>query len=187
MSGRAGRPRDAEADRKISEAVIELLSEEGYSATTIDAVARRAQVSRPTIYRRYADRTALVHAVLARLVSEAEEELAPRADPFDHVVDHLTATIDMLTQTPVGRIFRVAIAQAPHDAELAALMGAFGRQRRERLVPAVEAAIAADVLRTQPDVEVMVDALIGAIYFRFLMTNRALNEDYARALLSTFA
>lgn len=48
-----GRPRDPSCDRAIVAATIELLAEVGYDRTSIDAVAARAGVSKPTIYRRW--------------------------------------------------------------------------------------------------------------------------------------
>lgn len=48
-----GRPRDPSCDQAILEATIELLAEVGYDRTSIDAVAARAGVSKPTIYRRW--------------------------------------------------------------------------------------------------------------------------------------
>jgi AcrR family transcriptional regulator len=48
-----GRPRDPSCDLAILQATIELLAEVGYDRTSIDAVAARAGVSKPTIYRRW--------------------------------------------------------------------------------------------------------------------------------------
>src|SRR4051794_22813727 len=63
--GRApGRPRDQRVDRDVLEATRQLLIEVGYAALTIDAIARRANVSRPTIYRRWRSKPQLVHAAV---------------------------------------------------------------------------------------------------------------------------
>jgi AcrR family transcriptional regulator len=48
-----GRPRNPSCDRAIVKATLELLAEVGYHGTSIDAVAARAGVSKPTIYRRW--------------------------------------------------------------------------------------------------------------------------------------
>jgi len=55
-----GRPRDPRVDEAIRAAVLELLVEEGYQATTIQAVARRAGVGAPSIYRRWSTRAELI-------------------------------------------------------------------------------------------------------------------------------
>jgi AcrR family transcriptional regulator len=50
---RPGRPRDERLSEAILEATLALLAERGYDGLTIEAVARRAGVSRPTIYARW--------------------------------------------------------------------------------------------------------------------------------------
>lgn len=60
----AGRPRSTTADRALLEATVELLVRDGYAALSLTRVAERAAVSRPALYRRYPNRTALATAVL---------------------------------------------------------------------------------------------------------------------------
>lgn len=55
-----GRPRDPQKDRDVLAATQQLLAEVGYQDTTITAVARRAGVGAPTIYRRWPRREALI-------------------------------------------------------------------------------------------------------------------------------
>jgi AcrR family transcriptional regulator len=55
-----GRPRDPQKDQDVLTATRELLAEVGYQRTTIAAVARRAGVGAPTIYRRWPRREALI-------------------------------------------------------------------------------------------------------------------------------
>ncbi|MFI6737385.1 TetR/AcrR family transcriptional regulator [Nonomuraea sp. NPDC050451] len=56
----AGRPRNQEADTAILAAALDLLIEYGAQQTSIEQVAKRAGVTRATVYRRYADKTALL-------------------------------------------------------------------------------------------------------------------------------
>jgi len=61
-----GRPRDPRRDQAIYDAVLELLAEVGFDRMSLDAVAARAGVSKPTIYRRCPDgKAALVAAAVA--------------------------------------------------------------------------------------------------------------------------
>ena len=55
-----GRPRDPQKDRDVLAATRQLLVEVGYQDTTFTAVARRAGVGAPTIYRRWRRREALI-------------------------------------------------------------------------------------------------------------------------------
>lgn len=59
------RRRGAELERAILDAAWAELSEVGYTALTIEAVAKRAGTSKPVIYRRWQSRAALVIAAWA--------------------------------------------------------------------------------------------------------------------------
>ena len=48
-----GRPRDPQRRQAILEAALALVAEVGYDRTTVDAIATRAGVSKPTLYRRW--------------------------------------------------------------------------------------------------------------------------------------
>src|SRR3954447_9131665 len=48
-----GRPRDPKRREAILRAAVELVSEVGYDRMTVEAIAARAGVSKPTIYRRW--------------------------------------------------------------------------------------------------------------------------------------
>jgi AcrR family transcriptional regulator len=55
-----GRPRNPAKDVAVLEATRDLLVEAGYQGTTVVAIARRAGVGAPTIYRRWPSKEALV-------------------------------------------------------------------------------------------------------------------------------
>ena len=60
-----GRPPDPAIDRALVRAVRRLLEHEGLAAVTMQRVALEAGVSKVTVYRRFADRQALLEAVVA--------------------------------------------------------------------------------------------------------------------------
>jgi TetR/AcrR family transcriptional repressor of mexJK operon len=70
-AGRGGRPSHAEAE-KLGERILDVASElffaHGYGATSIEAVARRAGISKRTFYHRYAGKSALFSAVIHRFI-----------------------------------------------------------------------------------------------------------------------
>jgi len=59
-----GRPRDAGRDLAILDAALRLLVEVGYDQLSIESVAAEAGVGKPTVYRRYAGKAALVAAAV---------------------------------------------------------------------------------------------------------------------------
>ena len=79
IKSRGGRPtRDAaiERDQRLIEVATRLFLERGFEATSIDAVAEAARVSKPTVYGQYGDKRGLFTAVLRR---EIARWLAPLA------------------------------------------------------------------------------------------------------------
>jgi AcrR family transcriptional regulator len=71
-TGRAGRPREADLDRKIAAAVLTLLREGGPNAVTMEGVAAHAGVAKTSIYRRHANRGAMLTAVLHEAIGTPE-------------------------------------------------------------------------------------------------------------------
>jgi AcrR family transcriptional regulator len=62
ISRKPGRPRSAQANQAILSATLEELTEVGYEALSIEAVAARAGVGKTTIYRRWSSKDELVIA-----------------------------------------------------------------------------------------------------------------------------
>jgi AcrR family transcriptional regulator len=60
------RTRDPNVDDAITMSTLALLEEQGFGAMTVEAVAERAGVGKPAIYRRFAGKAALVAAVIAQ-------------------------------------------------------------------------------------------------------------------------
>lgn len=90
MAGEAGRPRDPDVDQRIVAAARALLREHGLDGLTISAVAARAGVGRPTVYRRYATPQQIAmdvfYADLDRLVVDAAPALGPDAPVLDQLM-----------------------------------------------------------------------------------------------------
>jgi AcrR family transcriptional regulator len=72
---RGGRPRDEAREQAILEAAVDLLTEVGYDAMSIEAVAVRARSSKATIYRRWPGKAELVADAIRRRTEPALEDL----------------------------------------------------------------------------------------------------------------
>ncbi|MEO3801832.1 TetR/AcrR family transcriptional regulator [Nonomuraea sp. B1E8] len=91
----AGRPRSQEADLAILTAALDVLIEQGARHTSIEQVARRAGVTRATVYRRFADKTAL----LVRALEWANHDHDPAFTGWrdiDHMLDEWAAHLAVL-------------------------------------------------------------------------------------------
>jgi AcrR family transcriptional regulator len=70
LGGRPSRAASLELRDRILEAAVELFLTEGYGATSVEAVAARAGVSKRTFYHRFDDKAALFTAVVHRIIEQ---------------------------------------------------------------------------------------------------------------------
>lgn len=112
-SGRRGyAPRLPAAERteQLLDAALSIALERGFHAVTIDGVARAAGVTRPVVYGQFADRTALLTALLDRAESRALSQLSAalpavpdadeQVDPDELLVAGVTAYLGAVAADP---------------------------------------------------------------------------------------
>ncbi len=166
MTGHQGNRygRSEEARRKIVNAADDLLAEVGLAAVTIEGIARRAGVSKQTIYRWWPGKT---DVLLEALVTDAAERLVvPDTGTLDgdaHAA--VGALVRFLADDDAGKVLVALSAHARLDPTFSAQYEeAFLRDQREReaapLVRAVERGdLAADV-----DITLACATLYGPLY-----------------------
>lgn len=162
-----GRPLDQKVDEAILDATWRLLLTEGYSSMSIARVADAAGVGRPTIYRRYSDKSELVAAVIAA----KRTGIAP--------IDTGSTREDLIAHLDFARRrFQMGLAGAllVEEGRQPELLKLFRKgmlvPRRDDVVLAFERGKARGEIR--PDLEVMaaVDALFGSFVYHYLVTGR---------------
>ena len=137
---RGGRPSRNEAERlgeKILDAATALFLADGYGATSIETVARRAGISKRTFYHRFADKSALFEAVVHGIV----ERLRPANDAslfaggsLEQILLGLARVILRASLTPEALgLFRIIVAESGRFPELAATVAGQGA-RQEGIV-----------------------------------------------------
>ncbi|MFI6870749.1 TetR/AcrR family transcriptional regulator [Nocardia sp. NPDC050406] len=109
-----GRPRDPQLDAQVLAAAQELLVSEGYEATTIAAVARRAGVVTTSIYRRWPSKRALIEDAIFAL------------DTGNHPVPTGDLRADLLAWT---RLFLTAAAHPAARSAIPGLLAAYHDDR----------------------------------------------------------
>lgn len=174
-----GRPRDPAVDDAIIEAALAELAERGYASLSVADVARRAGVSKPTVYRRWADKAQLiVEAIASRMPAPESLDTGDVAADLTAYADRLVTTF---TRTPAGQVLPGLVAAMAADPELA------DRYRKLLIHPlrrhmhlAVERGIARGQLISDADVELILDAIAGPIYVRLLITGKPLAPTYSR-------
>ncbi|MFE0645527.1 TetR/AcrR family transcriptional regulator [Streptomyces sp. NPDC058877] len=178
----AGRPRSDEASARILRAAVELLAEGGAAGVSVDAVAVRAGVSRPTVYRRWKDRTELIAAAVRHSFAAANPEAPHTADVRADLVTVLSNTVRLLTGTELGRVIAGLVSERPRSPELAAALHEVERERRTILRQVLRRAEEQGRLRLS-DAELAVDLLLGPVYLRLLVTGDPVSEGLVRELV----
>ncbi len=163
---RAGRPRDAAIDRAVLDAVSQVLDTGGYQALVIEDVARRAGVSKPAVYRRWAGRRDLALAELRRRL-EAVQPPDTRCTLCD-----LHESLSLFSQafTRVGATTLAhLLADSAHDPDFRdELIGTLVSPQREAVSRTLVKARARGDLRSDLDLALTVDALSSLVFYRQL-------------------
>lgn len=165
------------AEARILDAAYDLLLERGLEATTVEAIAAKAGVSKVTIYKWWPNRAAVVMSAFLRRA----EDLLPYPDDFrlDQVEDRLLRMTASF-RGPTGAVMAALVAEGQTDPEIAqAFREGYVNARRQRGVAIVRAAIEAGEIRAS-DPDVVLDLLYAPLYFRLLVGHRPLDDDAVR-------
>lgn len=117
----AGPKRSDATHRAILDAAESLLAEQGPGAVTFEAVARRAGAGKPTLYRWWRNRTAL----LLEIYDRRKYETLPPVDTgtlAGDLVAMMTGLWCFWRDTPAGRAFAAVIAEAQFDDDARAAL-----------------------------------------------------------------
>ena len=181
---RPGRPRGeaAASHAAIMQAVHDLLQERSVRELTMEAVAKRAGVGKPTLYKWWPSKAALVFAMFhERLAIPAETaQSASAAEALRGRVRHLI----VLLNGAFGKVMADLIAEGQSDAALLKdLFEQHVRQRREAAIAEIERGKASGEFPAALDAVLAVDAIVGAIYYRHLLRFAPLTEEYGERLV----
>jgi len=175
-----GRPRDEEARTRILEASLEALEELGYPGVTCEAIAERAGASKATIYRWWPHKEAVMLEALREAV--AQELPFPDTGSLKKDIRIQLHNFVKLLNTPRGRVFKGMIAAAQSDPKVAeAFLSIWVLPRREFARRGIERY--KEELRPGVDMEVVMDALYGPLYYRLLIGHRPLTTEFADQLM----
>lgn len=182
QSAPAGRARPAGRGPKVRAAVLAAtlteLAENGYTALTVDNVARRTGVHKTTIYRRWKDRE--------RLVADAMTNLAAAKVPFPDTGDidtdlrRLARSFVTFLNSPTGKAVAAAtLSDAGRIPEIADVKRRFFEDRFRRAQPVISGAIARGQLPAATDPAELVRTLVAPIYLRLLVTAEPIDTTTA--------
>jgi AcrR family transcriptional regulator len=180
-----GRPRSERAHQAILDATNEILEERGFVDLTMDEVAQRAGVSKPTIYRRWPTKGMLVfEAFSADFLTR--QPLPDTGSLRGDFLAALRAWIRVVKGTVTGRTLKGLIAEVQRDPELAAIWREqFLGPVRDHHRSMVNRAVERGEVPPNADPDVVLDLLYGPAYHRLLQSHLPLSDRFAQAVVDT--
>ena len=171
-----GRPRDEDARGRILQASLEALEDLGYPGVTCEAIAERAGASKATIYRWWPHKEAVMLEALRESV--AQELPFPDTGNLKKDICIQLHNFVKLLNGPRGRVFKGMIAAAQSDPKVAAaFLSIWVLPRREFARRGIEKY--SSELRPGLDLELVLDALYGPLYYRLLIGHQPLTIELA--------
>lgn len=162
------------SERAILNAAYELLIEHGLEATSVEAIAARAGVSKVTIYKWWPNRAAVIMSAFLRRSGDT----LPYPDKMtrDEIVESLIRMADSF-RGPTGTAIRALIAESQTDPDVAqAFRDGYINARRRHGAEIVRRAIEVGVIRAA-DPDVILDLLYAPLYFRLLVGHQPLSDE----------
>jgi AcrR family transcriptional regulator len=164
------------------DAVYELLKEKPARELTMEAVAKRANVGKPTLYKWWPSKAALIMAMFHERLDQpleipvtvtAEQAIRARMRRLIKVVNGL-----------FGKVVGDLIAEGQSDPDI---LREFYEQhvslRRASAVAEIERGKAAGEFSAATDAELLVDAIFAPVYYRLLLRFAPLTEKYGNDLI----
>jgi TetR/AcrR family transcriptional repressor of mexJK operon len=122
---KAGRPKAADVEARTQELLHiagQLFLKNGYTKTSLEAIARAAHVAVRTIYVKFGGKAGLLHAVMAakRDLFFGNAVMDTDTRPFRQIVDEFAVQLHRMVMSPEAiELQRVVMAEASTNRELA--------------------------------------------------------------------
>ncbi|OSP39843.1 TetR family transcriptional regulator [Streptomyces sp. 13-12-16] len=170
--------RTARVRASVLRAAGDALAEHGFAHLDLADVARRAEVGKTTVYRRWGTVTGLV----ADLLLDMAEQSLPRTETGSLLGD-LRANARLVRRTLAdprqGALFKAVIAAATCEARTAEALHRFYDVRVEEWAPCVQQAVDRGEVPEGTDAHEVIRAVSAPLYYRLLTTGAPLDEAAA--------
>ncbi|MER7511425.1 TetR/AcrR family transcriptional regulator [Streptomyces lavendulae] len=171
--GRTARVRAA-----VLRAAGDTLAEQGFHQLDLAEIARRADVGKTTVYRRWGT----VAGLVADLLTDMAEQSLPRTETGS-LEEDLLANAELvrrtLTDPRQGALFKAVIAAATADGRTSEALHRFYEVRVAEWAPCVREAVERGELPQGTDAAEVVRAVSAPLYYRFLTTGEPLDAAAA--------
>jgi AcrR family transcriptional regulator len=183
-AARKGRPpsETAASHAAIMNAVYALLQKKSVRDLTMEEIAKRAGVGKPTLYKWWPTKATLVLEMLCeRMAPNLEKPTVLTAE------DSLRFRVGRLIRAfngPFGKIVAGLIAEGQSEPTIRqAFFNRWVGPRRSATIADLQRGKDAGELRSDTDPDLLNDAIFGAIYYRFLLHSGPLTKRFGEELV----
>jgi AcrR family transcriptional regulator len=179
---RPGRPRSRAAHEAILRATLELLEHAGVRDLTIEGIARAAGVGKPTIYRWWPSKNALV--VEAVFGAVADRVAFPPATTTEAALTAQIRIVAELLAGPPGRRLAELVGEGQADPEtLRQINERFMSIRRAAARELIQAGQQRGEIAADVDADIAIDLIYGPLYYRLLFRHLPIDPDFAETIV----
>lgn len=166
----------------IADAVLDELSESGYTKLSMDAVAKRAGCSKPTLYRRWPSKQEMVIGVLHTIVVPPLPAAPPSGDLHTDVREIVLATFAWMNHDVVRRVLPDLIAESVRNPSFAQLLDARVSAPRRAVARAALLASIGEATVAERDLEFVLDIIAAPFFWRMFARRHDVDDDFINAV-----
>jgi AcrR family transcriptional regulator len=181
---RKGRPPSdrATSHAVIMDAVYSLLQKKSIRDLTMEEVAKRAKVGKPTLYKWWSTKAALVLAMLCERMAPTLEK--PSDLTAEESLQFRVRTLIDAFGGPFGKIVAGLIAEGQSDPAIRqAFFDRWVSPRRAATIADLQRGKNTGELRSDTEPDLLNDAIFGAIYYRFLLGLTPFSKRFGEELV----
>jgi AcrR family transcriptional regulator len=181
---RRGRPPRSEAvsHEQIIDVVFQLMRERPLDDVSIEEIAQRAGVGKPTIYKWWPNKAALVLDMFKERVVP-HFPLDSTATAEEAIRQQAKELVRLLNGT-FGKVSAQIIAEGQSDpAVIAGYRKHYVRPRRDLTIPVIERGYATGEFKRRVEPDLLIDMIYGPIYYRLLVRYLPLEQQFIDDLL----
>jgi AcrR family transcriptional regulator len=177
-----GRRRSLQAEAAILKATLYLLERQPLRKVTADAIARRAGVSKTTIYKWWPNKSLV--ALDAYLAGMTEQVAMPDTGSAELDFTQQLKSVMAFYTSPLGRLFCQFLAEGQSDPGFLALFRErFLYARRDTARVMWRRGVDRGEIREEVDGEIVLDLIYGPMIFRLLAGHGSLSDRESEAVV----
>src|SRR3984885_10018078 len=175
-------PRIERSRMAILTAAVEELAEVGFGQVRMESVAARAGVAKSTLYRHWPDKLALMADAFETFHEQMVPDLGdlPTRDAVALLIQHVA---EVVVDSTFSRCIPALIEGAERDPRVREFHHRYSAERRQALIDLIARGIERGEVAAGVDPELATVTLLGAVFYRRLMTGVPFDPNDAGRLV----